>query len=228
MGLFMDDLSLYFYDQRNYNRTMQEILYVFDQIEEIQWSLLNMASKVSIDKFMIPMSDLIPFSNHKHMETDGVDDSFVRGIFPFVLFGVPPILVTTFIFYRLFQCLFNYKISSYVRRFYFVLPCLLQSLIEGNISFFTYIFFRQCFLAFSFKFLDKVFIATAFGFFFFVIMMACCFYFLGNRYYKKKFGYFIYCFYRTYPSMVYLSFQLVMRGIVRGVIHSCLHNYYGV
>ena len=224
----IEDLSLYFYSQRSYNGTMLTILTIVNEIEEIQWSLLKEKAKIDANPFSIPTSKLIDFSNQKHMEIDGVDDSFVRAIFSFLIFGVPPILVATLFFRGIFKCLFKYQISVYLRRYFFILPCLLQGLIEGNIGFFTYVFFRQAFLAFSFKFADKLAIVMAVMFFFGVVMVACCFFLIFNHLLKKKIGYFIYCFYRTFPSMVYLNLQLVMRGIVRGVIHSCLHNHYEI
>ena len=150
----------------------------------------------------------------------------MRGVFAFAIFVFPPILCLYCIFKGIFHCIHPYKISVYLRRYYFLSCALSQGLIEGNIPFFTYLFFRQCYLAFSFKFTDKIFIAIAIVLFFFVIIFVCCFYFIYNWYLEKKFGYFIYCFYRSLPAMVFLTFQLVMRGLVRGAIHSCLHNHY--
>ena len=180
------------------------------------------------DAFVIPMTNLTAYSNYKHMKVDGVDDSFMRGIFKFVVFSLPVTLIITFLFQRLFFLLFKKKVSVYFRRYSFTACVLLQGLIEGNIPFFTYLFFRQSFVAFASKFLDKVFVAGAVVCFFVVISFVCCFYFLFYRYLKKKFGYFIYCYYRCLPSMVFLTIQRILRGVVRGVIHSCLHNQYKI
>ena len=172
------------------------------------------------------MSDLSAFSNPKHTEIDGVDDSFARSMFPCLVFLVPQTILSVFIFNRIFACIRTKKISVYVRRYFFVLPCVIQIVVEGNIPFFTYIFFRQTMVAFAFKFADKLFIAGAVVVFFAILMAASCFYFLSNYHYKKRFGYFIYCFYRCFPSMVFLTFRMFVRGFARGVIHSTLHYDY--
>ena len=192
-------------------------------MEDLKRSFPKSFIDFPINSSVIPVSSLVPFSNKKHMEIDNVDDNFARGVFPFTVLTIVPTIVINVILYFIFKLLFKYKISVYFRRYYFLIPCLLQGLIEGNIQYFTYLFFRQSFVVFSFKFTDKIFIVLSVLFFFVILMVTCCFYFLFNYSLKKKFGYFIYCFYRTFPSMMFLTFRLVMKGFIRGVIHSCLH-----
>ena len=219
---------MYFYDRRYYNQTMNDLLLIINIIEKMKWSLLNFKSKVPINHTIIPMSNLSAYSNPKHAEIDEVDDSFVRSLFPCLVFLIPQTILIVFILNRIFARIRTNKASVYVRRYFFVLPCVIQIVVEGNIPFFTYIFFRQAMVAFAFKFADKVFIAGAVVVFFAMLLAASCFYFLGNYHYKKRFGYFIYCFYRCFPSMVFLTFRMFVRGFVRGVIHSTLHYNYWV
>ena len=67
IGLFVEDLSIYSYDNRFYNATMDNIFVTLNKIEEAKWTLLNAASKVPINNSVIPMSDLTAFSNEKHV-----------------------------------------------------------------------------------------------------------------------------------------------------------------
>ena len=107
-----------------------------------------------------------------------------------------------------------------------MLGCVIQILVEGNISFFTYVFFRQMFVSFSFNFYDKAFLAISVVAFFFIFIVTLVFYFIFNYQYGKKFSYFIYCFYRCFPSFVLLTFRNLVRGFLRGVIHSTLYSHY--
>ena len=177
---------MYQYDDRSYEKTMKIFISAASKIEEIQWSLFNAASHIPINSSIIPASSLVPFSNEKHMEIDGVDDNFMRGVFSFVLFSAIPTFVIVFIFHKVFLCLFNFKISVYLRRYFFWGCTLIQTLIEPNIAYFTYLFLRQSFLFFSFKFTDKIFLAGATLLFYPVLMFACCFFFFFNRKWKKK------------------------------------------
>ena len=157
---------------------------------------------------------------------DGGDDNFLRGIFPIAIFVVIPTLCISFVLRRVFLCFFEYKFSVHIRRYFFISCELLQTLIEPNIAFLTYLLCRQSFLSFSFNFADKISLTVSLLLFFPVLIFACCFYFMFNRQLKKKFGYFIYCFKRCSPSMLYLTLRLILRGLLRGAIHGCLHENY--
>ena len=120
LGLFIDDLWLYFYDRRYYNGSMLIVLETGNHIEDIKWSLFNYASKLNLKSTVIPTSDISRFSNPKHMEVDNVDDSFFRGLFNFMIFSVPQTILLCIICKRIFFCLFKYQISIFFRRFYFI------------------------------------------------------------------------------------------------------------
>ena len=183
IGIFIDDLNMYFYDRRYYNQTMNELLITINMIKQVKWSLLNLKSITPINSTIVPASEISVYSNPKHVEIDGVDDSFIRGLFPCQVFLIPQTIIIVFIFNRIFACIRTKKISVYLRRYSFVVPCVIQIVVEGNTPFFTYIFFRQAMVAFSFKFVDKAFIAGAIVVFFFMLLAASCFYFLSNCHY---------------------------------------------
>ena len=60
---------------------MKIYLDMISAVEEFQWSMFNAATHISFNSSVIPASNLTEFSNEKHMEIDGEDDNFVRGIF---------------------------------------------------------------------------------------------------------------------------------------------------
>ena len=80
-GILIDDFWLYFYDNRYYNLTLLTILETVNKIEETKWTFLNYATKVPIRDTSMPISDYTQYSNEKHHEIDGVDDTFPRGCF---------------------------------------------------------------------------------------------------------------------------------------------------
>ena len=182
--------------------------------------------KIPINSSIVPATAIDEFSNPKHVEMDGVDDSFLRGTFAFAVFMVPQTILLVFILKRVFHCVSAYGFSAYLRRFYFMGACVLQILLESNLSFFTYLFFRQMMVSFSFKAVDKAFLALSTVLFFCIMVSVCCFYFMANCAYKKGFGYFLYCFYRCFPSFVFLTCRYFVSGFAKGVIHSVLHQEY--
>ena len=175
----------------------------------------------------LPISDFSEFSNAKHQEVDDVDDNYFKGSFFFLALTVPQTIILSLVFYCIFRILFNYKISTFFRRYSFLGATIIQSLVETNIVFFSYIFFRQTLVSFSFNFNDKLFLALSVCLFFFIMIGSFCYYFIGNLIYEKKFGYFIHCFYRCFPTLLFLTFRFAFRGFAQGAIHSLLHNHYG-
>ena len=226
IGVFLDDLWLYFYDKRSYKGTMLVIFETINHIEGVKWTLMNYHLKVPINNSTVPISDFSAFSNERHMEVDDVDDSFARGTFSFVVFTVAQTLIQCLLLRKVFLWLSNYKISVYIRRFFFVGASMVQILVEGNISFLTYLFFKQALIPFSFSFMDKAFLALSYCLYFFIMVSLCAFYFICHELYRKNFGYFIYCLYRCFPTLVYLTIRFFIRGFLRGAIHSLLHNHY--
>ena len=183
LGIIFEDIAMYFYDKREYNGAIQEALVTTNKIEETKWNMLSFVVKIPINSSIIPTTPITEFSNPKHVEIDGVDDSFFRGIFAFAVFMIPQTLLLVFILKRIFCWIANFSISIYLRRYYFVTACVLQILIESNVSFFTYLFFRQMMVSFSFQVYDKLFLALSVTVFFFIMVSACCFYFLANYLY---------------------------------------------
>ena len=160
------------------------------------------------------------------MEVDDVDDCFFRGMFQFFVFFLPQTLILCLVFRKVFNLLFNYKISILFRRFYFT-PCvLIQMLVETNLAFFTYLIFKQIGVAFSFQFTDKIFLALSILIFGIFLVFSLCSYFIGNQIYGKGFGYFIYCYYRCFPAMGYITIKYILRGFLKGAIHHFFHEEY--
>ena len=70
LSLFLDDLWMYFYDKRHYNETMYTVFKTINAVEDAKWTLLNYQEKININKSMIPITNMIPYSNQKHVEVD--------------------------------------------------------------------------------------------------------------------------------------------------------------
>ena len=106
ISIFIDDLWMYFYDKRYYNNTMLYILKTVNQIENTKWTLLNFAAKAPLSRTQLPYTDYTAYSNSKHLEIDGVDDSFARSSFEFLLLSVPQTILLCFILKKIFNCFF--------------------------------------------------------------------------------------------------------------------------
>ena len=57
LGIYIDDLWLYYYDKRSYNGTMLDILNTVDEIEQVKWSLFKFATKIDVNGSYLPGSN---------------------------------------------------------------------------------------------------------------------------------------------------------------------------
>ena len=71
LALFLEDLSMYQYDNRSYEEIMKIFLETVNQIQVIKLSMFNAATHIPINSSVIPATNLTQFSNEKHMEVDG-------------------------------------------------------------------------------------------------------------------------------------------------------------
>ena len=160
------------------------------------------------------------------MEVDEVDDCFLRGSFDFFVFTIPQTLFLFFILRLLFNCLFHHRISIWVRRYYFTGCAIVQTFLESSFAFFTYLFFSQMIISFSFNFTDKLILAGSILLYFVFLFFGISFYFLGNNRNGKSFGYFLYCYYRCFPALIFLTLKCGLRAFAIGAIHRLLHENY--
>ncbi len=73
---------------------------------------------------------------------------------------------------------------------------------------------------------DKFIIGSSILLYGFIFVIMISFFHIINFSYNKNTGYFIYYYYRTNHSLLYLSFNIGLRSIMQGVAHSLLQNNY--
>ena len=138
---------------------------------------------------------------------------------------VPQTILICLIMLLLFRFIRNYEISVFIRRYCFF-SNFFQIVLEPNIGFFTFIFFNQTKMFFSFAFLDKFWLCISVMVWGIVLLFCFCFYFLTDYLYKVQAGYFLHHYYRTFPGLVFLTFRMTVRGFLKGIIHSLFHENY--
>ena len=72
----------------------------------------------------------------------------------FLIFTIPQTLILVFAFDAIFKYAKNHYLSKFIRRYCFK-AVIIQMMFEGNISYFTFLFFNQMITSFSFKQLDR-------------------------------------------------------------------------
>ena len=120
----------------------------------------------------------------------------------------------------------KYRISRFLRKFYFIKSVLLQVLIEGNVVYFTYVCFGHLSTSFSFQFGDKVSLLFTVVFLFVVVVFTFAYYLLVGHFLQEKAGYFIYCYYRCNSGYFLLSTKNLIRNFLRGAVFYFLHEFY--
>jgi hypothetical protein len=147
----------------------------------------------------------------------------IRTALPFFLIVVPLNIVACLVLYFLFYLVKNYKVSKYLRKFYFIKTALLQILLEGNIVYFTYVCFGHLTTSFTFEFGDKISLFFTVLFLFLLVIFTFGFYPLMGSFLLKKSSYFLYSCYRCYPGYTYLSVKNLIRNFLRGTVFYFLH-----
>ena len=109
--LFMvvDDLWLYQYHQQEYGGIVHDVFKTISFVQEKQWEIVGLQPYLNElkDKLEdIPKYNV--YSNLRYMEEARNNNLLLDNILDFLLFSVPLTLLTCFLFYRLFFCLFDY------------------------------------------------------------------------------------------------------------------------
>lgn len=159
------------------------------------------------------------------MKVESYDGSFIRSTITFLVLTLPQMGLFCLIMNKAFDIIREYRISILLRPYSFF-PSFLEMTIEGNVGFFTYIFFNQMRMAFSFAYHDRLWLAFAVFSFFNVPIFVLSFYHFINLRYGKQAGYFIGNFYRTLPGLCFVTLRVLVRSCMQGAAHSLLHDNY--
>lgn len=150
----VDDLWLYNYDRVNYTGIMQEVFQTVYEVEQVKWALINLSLAFNNTSPRLATSDYSVYSDSRFMAVEGKDSIFVNCIAWFLIFTIPQTILIMVITNFLFRFTKGHYLSKYIRRYCFK-AVILQMLFEGNVNYFTYLFFNQMRMGFFFKTLDK-------------------------------------------------------------------------
>lgn len=148
----------------------------------------------------------------------------IKAVFPFFIYTIPSNTLVCLILYFLFNILRKYKISQYLRKFYFFKSVLFQTLIEGNVIYFVYVCLGHLSTPFHFRFGDKMSLSFTLAFFWIVIMFTFTFYILIGSFLKKQASYFIYCYYRCNSGYAFVTAKNLLRNFLRGFAFYYFHD----
>lgn len=150
----VDDLWLYNYDSANYSGIMQQVFQTAYEVERVKWALINLALAFNNTSPRLPTSDYSDYSDSRFMEVEGKDSIFVNCIAWFLIFTIPQTILIMVVTNFLFRFTNGHYLSKYIRRYCFK-AVILQMLFEGNVNYFTYLFFNQMRMGFFFQAIDK-------------------------------------------------------------------------
>ena len=136
---------------------------------------------------------------------------------------MPENILLCLLLYCLFLISHKYKVSQFVRKFYFIKIVLLQTFIEGNVAYFSYVCFGHLSTPFTFQFGDKLSLIFTTFVLWIVIMFCFAFYPLVGYFLQKKAGYFLSYAYRCNPGYLSLSLKNLIRNFLRGSVFYFFH-----
>lgn len=147
-------------------------------------------------------------------------------IFPYFIYTLPQTICICIAFFFGFHLLKTTKYGVFFRRYSFFCINLIQTLIEGNIAYFTFIFLGHLSLSFSFSIWDKASLLLSLLFFLAIFLFTFLFYLVAVNQLNIKAGYFISCFYRCISTYNFLTLNNILKGIARGGIFYFLSSKY--
>lgn len=221
--LFSEDLWLYTYDKIEHEGLLKEVFNTTATISSIKMNFLDQYLHWNNWSNYLPLSDYMPYSKEKFIQIEGTSSVLVKGAFPYFLYTIPENVLICLFLYFLYIILQKWRISRYIKSFYFIKTVLLQTLLEGNIAYFTYVCFGHLTTSFHFKYGDKLSLIFTIVFLFIVLIFSISFYPLMGHYFRKKSKLFISCHHPTNSGYLFLSIKNLMRNFLRGSVFYFLH-----
>lgn len=221
--LFSEDLWLYAYDKIEHEGLLKEVFNITATVSSMKMNCLDQYLHWNDYNNYLPISDYMPYSREKFVQIEGTSSVLIKAAFPYYLYSVPENVLICLLFYFLYIILQKWRISRYIKSFYFIKTVLLQTLLEGNIAYFTYVCFGHLTTSFHFKYGDKLSLIFTVVFLFMILLFSISFYPLMGHYLKKKSKIFISCHPPTNSGYLFLSIKNSMRNFLRGSVFYFFH-----
>ena len=152
---------------------------------------------------------------------------FISSTMDYFVFFVPLTLLLVFAFNKLFHCLFNYQISIFLRPYSFWW-ILLETLVQGNIEYFTFLALRNFVTPFSFNIESKLLQVLVIFMFFLVILTTFASNSIYYYDYRKLAKYFLCNLFRFKSSYVLMTIMYGVRPLMKGTLHALLFEHWEI
>lgn len=224
--LFVEDLWLYNYDQVRHEGVLELVFNVTFMIESMKFVILDRVFGLLSSQERMGISDYRGFTRERFLEIENSSTVLLEAMFSFFTYTLPINIITSLLCYFLFLEIMRFKISQFIRKFYFLKTTLLQTTLEGSMSYFAYVCFGHLSMAFSFVFVDKAALTFTVVFLWGLLMFSLTFYLLVGYFLRQKAYHFIYCMYRVHEGYIFITVKALLRNFVRGAIFYFLCDRY--
>lgn len=163
------------------------------------------------------------YSNPTYLMKERKNNLFISSTMDYFAFFVPLILVSVFLFYRVFYLLFKFEISKYLRPYSFKL-IVFELLIQNNVQYFAFLGFRSLDTSFSTNFPFKLLIALGIIMLFFTLLASTMSYFIYYVQYSKLARYFLVNMFRFPSSYALMIVMYGIRPFMKGAAHAFLYE----
>ena len=222
--LFIDDLWLYDYSERNFTDLQETLFSTIAKIQLLKFEYLEKLLGWNKVKSFIRISDYRPFSAPRFVNVEGTSSVLLDSNFAFLIYTAPQNILFSLALFFLFHLLKEHRVSKFIRKFYFLKTTLVLVLWESNFTYFLYVCFSHLRHPFCFNFADKVSAAFTVVFLCTLLLFSFCFYLLISEYLGKKAGHFSEVTYRESAGFWYKTLQLSIRNLLRAVVF-CFFQY---
>lgn len=188
--LLVDDLWLYDISTKNYSGL---VLSVFDTITTVQllkFEFLERYLGWNSYKNWLGLSNYKKYSAPRFVEVEGTSSVFLDSNFAFFIYTVPQNILFCLTVYLFFHLLHKYRMSKYIRKFYFIKTVLAIAFLQENLAYFIFVCFSNLGHPFSFRLADKLSLSFTVISLFALLFFAFCFYLLIYKYLGKRASYF--------------------------------------
>lgn len=112
----------------------------------------------------------------------------------------------------------KYKSGRFLHKFYFIKATFLQTIFEGNLSYFVYACFNNLSVPFSFNYADRLALSLTITFFFVVILFSFTFYYLICEFLQMHASYFMFGVSWSRYDCYLITIKNLLRNFTRGAI----------
>jgi hypothetical protein len=227
-----DDVWLYIYHQREYNKITNTFFAMNQALETEKWKILpfkKLWSFLGINTtYLIDVLDYkLAYTPSKFLSIEENSNGFFVNCANLFFANIFLTFAVYFVFHMLFWLTFNFKISVLFRPFT-LWPTFIMMFLEGNVQYLSYLFSSEAQNFFAFNFHQKINLIFVLTVFFLVVIFCSGSMLIFKQHYGGLTKYLIDNVPINFTGIAYFVALNGYRNLFLGLLHGLLHMNYGM